>query len=176
MNLESFQPEMKKSNEPNFEILSVTSGTPNHVPTFVSQRCIKASQLFSKLVEVGIMDPQVAFLLLLHCGAYCKLVLLATTPLSMVFESLVIFHQEVCCSFADRYSRMCMAASSKVQAEVALDFFAIHCLLCSIAHHIQCGYPIESPSKSVNWTLEFSSSNHCSECVWFPAPSKDAIK
>ncbi|KAL5488770.1 hypothetical protein EMCRGX_G017763 [Ephydatia muelleri] len=69
--LSSYPPEMKVSRVPNLEIL----GAP---------------------IEVGAEDPQVAFLLLRQCAAFCKLVHLArSTPPSYVADGLALFDKDV---------------------------------------------------------------------------------
>ncbi|KAL5515153.1 hypothetical protein EMCRGX_G000280 [Ephydatia muelleri] len=73
--LSSFPPEMKVSRVPNLEILA---------------------KLLSQLAEVGAEDPQVAFLLLRQCAAFCKLVHLArSTPPSYIADGLALFDKDV---------------------------------------------------------------------------------
>jgi hypothetical protein len=51
-----------------------------------------ASKLLQQLEAVGSIDPQVAFLLLRHCGSFCRLAYLSrTTPPSYVKEAFALF-------------------------------------------------------------------------------------
>ena len=94
--LASFPPEMKVSQVPNLEILGAPIGDPIFCTKFLAQKCADAAKLLSQLAEVGAEDPQVAFLLLQQCAAYCKLVHLArSTPPSYVAESLALFDKDV---------------------------------------------------------------------------------
>eukprot|EP00731_Ephydatia_muelleri_P034939 Em0087g8a len=95
-NLFSFPPEMKVSRVPNLEILGAPIGDPIFCAKFLAQKRADAAKLLSQLTEVGAEDPQVAFLLLRQCAAFCKLVHLArSTPPSYVADGLALFDKDV---------------------------------------------------------------------------------
>ncbi|KAL5481611.1 hypothetical protein EMCRGX_G021806 [Ephydatia muelleri] len=94
--LSSFPPEMKVSRVPNLEILGAPIGDPIFCAKFLAQKRADAAKLLSQLAEVGAEDPQVAFLLLRQCAAFCKLVHLArSTPPSYVADGLALFDKDV---------------------------------------------------------------------------------
>ena len=87
---------MKRSHEPNFEILGAPIGDVIFCAKFLAQKRAKAVRLLSQLSEVGALDPQIVLLLLCHCASFCKLVHLArSTPPSLVSEGLALFDEEV---------------------------------------------------------------------------------
>ena len=87
---------MKVSRVPNLEILGAPIGDPIFCAKFLAQKRADAAKLLSQLTEVGAVDPQVAFLLLRQCAAFCKLVHLArSTPPSYIAEGLALFDKEV---------------------------------------------------------------------------------
>ena len=94
--LSMFPPEMKRSSVPHLEILGAPIGDAIFCAKIVSQKCATASKLLSQLEELGSVDPQVAQLLLRHCGGFCKLVHLArSTPPSLIAEGLEYFDNDV---------------------------------------------------------------------------------
>ena len=94
--LSSLPPEMKVSRVPNLEILGAPIGDPIFCAKFVAQKRADAAKLLSQLAEVGTEDPQVAFLLLRQCAAFCKLVHLArSTPPSYIADGLALFDKDV---------------------------------------------------------------------------------
>ena len=66
--------------KPNMEILGIPIGDQEFCSSFISKKHTKAKILLSQLEEVGIVDPQVALILLRLCGAF--LVHLARATLS----------------------------------------------------------------------------------------------
>ncbi|KAL5505862.1 hypothetical protein EMCRGX_G007399 [Ephydatia muelleri] len=100
--LSSFPPEMKVSRVPNLVILGAPIGDLIFCAKFVAQKRADAAVLLSQLAEVGAEDPQVAFLLLRQCAAFCKLVHLArsATP-SHIAEGLALFDRDVRQCFAE---------------------------------------------------------------------------
>ncbi|KAL5481713.1 hypothetical protein EMCRGX_G021941 [Ephydatia muelleri] len=91
--LSFFPPEMKVSRVPN---LGAPIGDPIFCAKFLAQKHADAAKLLSQLAEVGAEDPQVAFLLLRQCAAFCKLVHLArSTPPSYVADGLALFDKDV---------------------------------------------------------------------------------
>ncbi|KAL5516253.1 hypothetical protein EMCRGX_G001539 [Ephydatia muelleri] len=100
--LSSFPPEMKVSRVPNLVILGAPIGDLIFCAKFVAQKRADAAVLLSQLAEVGAEDPQVAFLLLRQCAAFCKLVHLArSAPPSHIAEGLALFDKDVCQCFAE---------------------------------------------------------------------------
>ena len=94
--LSSFPPQMKVSRVPNLKILGAPIGDPIFCAKFLAQKRADAAKLLSQLAEVGAEDPQVAFLLLRQCAAFCKLVHLArSTPPSYVADGLALFDKDV---------------------------------------------------------------------------------
>ena len=100
--LSSFPPEMKVSRVPNLVILGAPIGDLIFCAKFVAQKRADAAVLLSQLAEVGAEDPQVAFLLLRQCAAFCKLVHLArSAPPSHIAEGLALFDKDVRQCFAE---------------------------------------------------------------------------
>ena len=100
--LSSFPPEMKVSQVPNLVILGAPIGDLIFCAKFVAQKRADAAVLLSQLAEVGAEDPQVAFLLLRQCAAFCKLVHLArSAPPSHIAEGLALFDKDVRQCFAE---------------------------------------------------------------------------
>ena len=68
-----------KSDKPNMEILGIPIDDQDFCSSF--KKHSKAKILLSQLEGVGVVDPQVALILLRLCGTMCKLVHLArATP------------------------------------------------------------------------------------------------
>eukprot|EP00731_Ephydatia_muelleri_P030030 Em0021g553a len=100
--LSSFPPEMKVSRVPNLVILGAPIGDLIFCAKFVAQKRADAAVLLSQLAEVEAEDPQVAFLLLRQCAAFCKLVHLArSAPPSHIAEGLALFDKDVRQCFAE---------------------------------------------------------------------------
>ena len=74
------------SDKPNLVILGAPIGNKEFC-SFVSKGLKNVAGLWSQLEEVGLIDPQVALILLHLCGAFCKLVHL--TPL--IKDALAVF-------------------------------------------------------------------------------------
>eukprot|EP00731_Ephydatia_muelleri_P000323 Em0001g323a len=69
--LDGFPANMKRSHEPNCEILGAPIGDVIFCAKFLAQKRAKAVRLLSQLSEVGALDPQIALLLLRHCASFC---------------------------------------------------------------------------------------------------------
>ena len=80
--LDGFPANVKRSHEPNFEILGAPIGDVISCAKFLAQKRAKAVRLLSQLSEVGALDPLIALLLLRHCASFCKLVHLACSTQS----------------------------------------------------------------------------------------------
>ena len=79
--LDMFPLKIKKSDKPNIEILGIAIGDQDLCSSFISKKHSKAKIQLSQLEEVGVIDPQVALILLHLCGSICKLIHLArATP------------------------------------------------------------------------------------------------
>ncbi|KAL5496452.1 hypothetical protein EMCRGX_G012736 [Ephydatia muelleri] len=87
--LDLFPPGMISTDKPNLVIL----GAPIGNKKFCSSKGLKnVAGLWSQLEEVGLIDPQVALILLRLCGAFCKLVHLThATPTSLIKNALAVF-------------------------------------------------------------------------------------
>eukprot|EP00731_Ephydatia_muelleri_P034365 Em0056g24a len=92
----------KLSRVPNLVILGAPNGDLIFCAKFVAQKRADAAVLLSQLAEVGAEDPQVAFLLLQQCAAFCTLVHLArSAPPSHIAEGLALFDKDVRQCFAE---------------------------------------------------------------------------
>ena len=76
-NLDMFPSGMKAYDKPNIEILGVAIRDLDFCSSFISAKRMEARALLSQLEQVGMIDPQVALVLLRLCGGFCKLVHLA---------------------------------------------------------------------------------------------------
>ncbi|KAL5515289.1 hypothetical protein EMCRGX_G000440 [Ephydatia muelleri] len=144
--LDGFPANMKRSHEPNCEILGAPIGDVIFCAKFLAQKRAKAVRLLSQLSEVGALDPQIALLLLRHCASFCKLVHLArSTPPSLVSEGLALFDEEV-----RRYFTDCVAIDASdsdwLQVQLSLNRgglglrkLALHCSAAYLASIIKAG-------------------------------------
>ena len=77
--LDSFHPDVIRSNNPNLEILGVPIGDQDFCSSFISKRCDRASSLLKWLPKLN--HSQAALLLLRLCGGFCRLAHMArSTP------------------------------------------------------------------------------------------------
>ena len=72
-NLDAFSSEMKAFDKPNIVILGVAIGDLDFCSSFIFMKRIGARAHVSQLEQVGMLDPQVALVLLHLCGGFCKL-------------------------------------------------------------------------------------------------------
>ena len=80
---------MTASDKPNIVILGVAIGDLDFCSSFIATKRMEASALLSQIEQVGVLDPQVALVLLRLCGGFCKLVHLArSTPPSLSSQAL----------------------------------------------------------------------------------------
>ena len=90
--LDLFPPGMITSDKPNLVILGAPIGNKEFCLSFVAKGLKNVAGLWSQLEEVGLMDPQVALILLRLCGAFCKLVhLTRATPTSLIKDALAVY-------------------------------------------------------------------------------------
>ena len=98
--LDMFPLRMKKSDKPSLEILGIPIGDQEFCSSFISKKHTKAKILLSLLEEVGIVDPQVALILLRLCGAFCKLVHLArATPSILTSKVFALIDDDIRMTF-----------------------------------------------------------------------------
>ena len=98
--LDMFPLRMKKSDKPSLEILGIPIGDQEFCSSFISKKHTKAKILLSLLEEVGIVDPQVALILLRLCGAFCKLVHLArATPSTLTSKVFALIDDDIRMTF-----------------------------------------------------------------------------
>ena len=98
--LDMFPLRMKKSDKPSLEILGIPIGDQEFCSSFISKKHTKAKILLSLLEEVGIVDPQVALILLHLCGAFCKLVHLArATPSTLASKVFALIDDDIRMTF-----------------------------------------------------------------------------
>ena len=89
-----------KSDKPSLEILGIPIGDQEFCSSFISKKHTKAKILLSLLEEVGIVDPQVALILLRLCGAFCKLVHLArATPSTLTSKVFALIDDDIRMTF-----------------------------------------------------------------------------
>ena len=136
--LDIFPAGIKKSNNPNIEILGSPIGDADFCHQFISHKRSEAQNLLSKLADVGLVDPQVVLTLLRMCGGFCRLVHLArTTSPSLSGAALQLYDQDV---------RRCFSSCTAVDTSDAAWRQAILGLskgglgLCSLYQHAPAAY------------------------------------
>ncbi|KAL5509256.1 hypothetical protein EMCRGX_G004594 [Ephydatia muelleri] len=98
--LDIFPLRMKNLTKPSLEILGIPIGDQEFCSSFISKKHTKAKILLSLLEEVGIVDPQVALILLRLCGAFCKLVHLArATPSTLTSKVFALINDDIRMTF-----------------------------------------------------------------------------
>ena len=68
-----FPDSMKAFHTPNLDILGAPIGDYIHCAKFIASKRVEALKLLSRLQDVAVIDPQVAFTLLRVCGSFCRL-------------------------------------------------------------------------------------------------------
>ena len=82
------------------EILGIPIGDQEFCSSFISKKHSKAKILLSQLEEVGVVNSQVALILLHLCGSICKLVHLArTTPSTLTSKAFALIDDDIRMSF-----------------------------------------------------------------------------
>eukprot|EP00731_Ephydatia_muelleri_P026850 Em0018g950a len=80
---------MKASHVPHLDILGTPIGDYLYCTGFFAAKHVQFTKLLSKLEDVSVIDPQVAFNMLHLCSGFCKIVHLArSTPPSVAADSL----------------------------------------------------------------------------------------
>ena len=88
--------DIKKSNNPNIEILGSPIGDADFCHHFISHKQSETQNLLPKLEDVGLVDPQATITLLRMCGGFCQLAHLScTTPPSLSGAALHLYNQDV---------------------------------------------------------------------------------
>ena len=123
--LDMFPLRMKKSDKPSLEILGIPIDDQEFCSSFISKKHTKAKILLSLLEEVGIVDPQVALILLRLCGAFCKLVHLARAiPSTLTSKVFALIDDDIRMTFCRCSGVTCLIQHgnklSLVQVEGAL--------------------------------------------------------
>eukprot|EP00731_Ephydatia_muelleri_P003982 Em0002g158a len=131
--LDLFPPGMIYSDKPNLVILGAPIGNKEFC-SFVSKGLKNVAGLWSQLEEVGLIDPQVALILLHLCGAFCKLVhLTRATPTSLIKDALAVFDAGVRRTFC-----LCTGVDASndawQQAQLSLGKEVLVCDLCQSLH------------------------------------------
>ena len=96
---------MKASHVPHLDILGTPIGDYLYCTGFFAAKRVEFTKLLSKLEDVSVIDPQVAFNMLRLCSGFCKIVHLArSTPPSVAADSLKIMDSDVRSCFSKCFS------------------------------------------------------------------------
>ena len=129
---------MKASDKPNIVILGVVIGDLDFCSSFISTKRMEARALLSQLEQVGVLDPQVALVLLRLCGGFCKLVHLArSTPPSLSSHALSLFDNDIRRVFSE-CTRVDTSDTAWKQAQLSLSRGGLG--LRSLSHHSSAAY------------------------------------
>ena len=97
-----FPPELKVFQLPHFEILGCPIGDYIYCANFIASKRLEARKLLHCLIEVSVIDPQVALTLLRLCGSFCKLSYLARSiPTNLVSDAFKLFDDDIHHCFMD---------------------------------------------------------------------------
>ncbi|KAL5479845.1 hypothetical protein EMCRGX_G023434 [Ephydatia muelleri] len=137
-NLDVFPSGMKASDKPNIVILGVAIGDLDFCSSFISTKRMEARALLSQLEQVGVLDPQVALVLLRLCGGFCKLVHLArSTPPSLSSQALSLFDNDIRRVFSE-CTGVDTSDTAWKQAQLSLSRGGLG--LRSLSHHSSAAY------------------------------------
>ncbi|KAL5516561.1 hypothetical protein EMCRGX_G001929 [Ephydatia muelleri] len=137
-NLDVFPSGMKASDKPNIVILGVAIGDLDFCSSFISTKRMEARALLSKLEQVGVLDPQVALVLLRLCEGFCKLVHLArSTPPSLSSQALSLFDNDIRRVFSE-CTGVDTSDTAWKQAQLSLSRGGLG--LRSLSHHSSAAY------------------------------------
>eukprot|EP00731_Ephydatia_muelleri_P032417 Em0023g924a len=137
-NLDVFPSGMKASDKPNIVILGVAIGDLDFCSSFISTKQMEARALLSQLEQVGVLDPQVALVLLRLCGGFCKLVHLArSTPPSLSSQALSLFDNDIRRVFSE-CTGVDTSDTAWKQAQLSLSRGGLG--LRSLSHHSSAAY------------------------------------
>ncbi|KAL5467311.1 hypothetical protein EMCRGX_G031522 [Ephydatia muelleri] len=137
-NLDVFPSGMKASDKPNIVILGVAIGDLDFCSSFISTKRMEARALLLQLEQVGVLDPQVALVLLRLCGGFCKLVHLArSTPPSLSSQALSLFDNDIRRVFSE-CTGVDTSDTAWKQAQLSLSRGGLG--LRSLSHHSSAAY------------------------------------
>ena len=137
-NLDVFPSGMKASDKPNIVILGVAIGDLDFCSSFISTKRMEARALLSQLEQLGVLDPQVALVLLRLCGGFCKLVHLArSTPPSLSSQALSLFDNDIRRVFSE-CTGVDTSDTAWKQAQLSLSRGGLG--LRSLSHHSSAAY------------------------------------
>eukprot|EP00731_Ephydatia_muelleri_P035412 Em0121g7a len=137
-NLDVFPSGMKASDKPNIVILGVAIGDLDFCSSFISTKRMEARALLFKLEQVGVLDPQVALVLLRLCEGFCKLVHLArSTPPSLSSQALSLFDNDIRRVFSE-CTGVDTSDTAWKQAQLSLSRGGLG--LRSLSHHSSAAY------------------------------------
>eukprot|EP00731_Ephydatia_muelleri_P023348 Em0015g931a len=133
-----FPDSMKAFHTPNLDILGAPIGDYIHCAKFIASKRVEALKLLSRLQDVAVIDPQVAFTLLHVCGSFCRLAHIArSTPPSLSSDPLQIVDMAVKECFAT-CSALDLTEHAWQQAQLGLRYGGLG--LRSLALHACAAY------------------------------------
>ena len=157
--LDMFPLRMKKSDKPSLEILGIPIGDQEFRSSFISKKHTKAKILLSLLEEVGIVDPQVALILLRLCGAFCKLVHLArATPSTLASKVFALIDDDIRMTFC-RCIGVDMSDTAWQQAQLSPSRGGLW--FRSLSHHSSAAFI----SSLCSFGFGLQSSHHLSQAI-----------
>ena len=89
---------MKASHSSNLDILGASIGGYIHCAKLIASKRVEALKLLSKLDNVAIIDPQVAFNLLRVCGSSCRLAHIARSTPPSLSQPLTVASLDQACT------------------------------------------------------------------------------
>ena len=179
INYSPFPPELKVFQLPHFEILGCPIGDYIYCANFIASKRLEARKLLHCLIEVSVIDPQVALTLLRLCGSFCKLSYLARSiPTNLVSDAFKLFDDDIhhcfmdCIGFEMSDEAWCQAQLGLNSGGLGLRSLSLHSssalLLPSapLGCMIQMTYTLQMPwTTSILLLLQLR--NYLS-ILWFP--------
>ena len=133
-----FPDSMKAFHTPNLDILGAPIGDYIHCAKFIASKRVEALKLLSRLQDVAVIDPQVAFTLLRVCGSFCRLAHIArSTPPSLSSDPLQIFDIAVKECFAT-CSALDLTEHAWQQAQLGLRYGGLGLRSLDISRGLSC--------------------------------------
>ena len=133
------------------------------------------SMIMSQLEEVGLIDPQVALILLCLCGAFCKLAhLMRATPTSLIIKNaLAVFDEGVgrmfcLCTGVDASNDAWQVQLSLRKGGLGLGYFSLHATAGFIASLFSASYRSHS-------TLHLSQPINMFNCLVSPSGGAESL-
>ncbi|KAL5491495.1 hypothetical protein EMCRGX_G016792 [Ephydatia muelleri] len=157
-----FPDSMKAFHTPNLDILGAPIGDYIHCAKFIASKWVEVLKLLSRLQDVAVIDPQVAFTLLRVCGSFCRLAHIArSTPPSLSSDPLQIFDMAVKECFAT-CSALDLTEHAWQQAQLGLRYqYLKHAVgtfngLVSTQDTILVGSTVDSPipQKALSFKID----------------------